>query len=357
LGDRGIPGRIEFRALDTLHLDPENPRLPLDNRGDTQSDIAIFIERQYDALNVAMSIARHGYFASEALVVVRLDGRDTVVEGNRRLVALRGLTDADLRGRFGHRRDWEQAAAQAAANGSIPGQIPVVIAPSRIAVAPLIGYRHITGILPWDPFSQARYVAQLVDEYGLDFDDVASQLGEQLTVIRSRYRNFKIVEQARGEFHLDVANAESDFGVLTRALQSQGVREFIGAPQPAGTRTDADPIPIGNGPRVAQLFTWLFGDDEGTGRVIGESRDINDLGRVLASHTGREVLEETGDLAAAVEAIGGIRDRLTSRLNTALRALLAAKLDIDAYYGDPEVQRIITDLDLALAEIKGAPGG
>jgi hypothetical protein len=357
LGPHDIGSDLEYKPLDALYLDPDNPRLPPDVRGRSQSEIAVFIERQYDALNVAQSIARHRFFPSEALVIIDEDGRDVVVEGNRRLVALKGLADPELRARFSRRHDWEQAAADAAANGSIPGGIPCVVARDRLAVAPLIGYRHITGILGWDPFSQARYVAQLVDDHDLDFNQVAAILGEHATVIRSRYRNYRVVEQARNEFHLDVAAAESDFGVLTRALQAQGIREFVGAPAPAATRPGENPVPDDRAPQVGRLFVWLFGASDGAGRVIGESRDINALGQVLASDSGREVLEDTGDLAAAVEAIGGTQNRLTSRLHTALRALRAASVDIEPYRDLPEVQAVLTEIGTALAQLRGDVDG
>lgn len=351
--DHELSRELDSRAVDRLFLDPQNPRLPPDVRGGSQAEIAVFIERQYDALNVAFSIARHGFFPSEALVIVNEEGRDIVVEGNRRLVALLGLVDAELRARFSRRRDWDLAAAEAAANAAVPDEIPVVVATSRLAVAPLIGYRHITGILPWDPFSQARYVAQLVDDHHLELDAVAALMGEDLTVIRSRYRNFQIVEQARNSFGLDVANAESDFGLLSRALQAQGIREYVGAPWPAGARPGVDPIPEDRKPQVEKLFTWLFGDAEGLGRAIGESRDVTNLGRVLASETGREVLEETGELASAVEAIGGLRDRLTSRLNSALRSIQAAGVDIGTYRNEPEIQLLLARLEEALNQLRG----
>ena len=59
----------------------------------------------YDAITIAESIARHGYFESEPLVAVPYEaaypgekrgersGEYVVVEGNRRLTALRALAD------------------------------------------------------------------------------------------------------------------------------------------------------------------------------------------------------------------------------------------------------------------------
>lgn len=347
----GRPQAPVRRPLSELHLDRANPRLPLDVRGRSEEDLEVFIERHYDALNVAQSIALHGFFESDPLVIVEEEGRDVVVEGNRRLVALRGLADEASRQRFPRPAEWERLASMARERGTLPPTIPVVVAPTRLAVAPMIGYRHITGILPWDPYSQARYVAHLVDDNQLTFEGVSELLGESLTVIRSRYRNYGLVEQAR-RAGVEVSAAESDFGVLTRALQSQGVREFIGAPEPAGTQAGVDPVPPEGMTRVERVLGWLYGDSEGVGRAISESRDIPQLARVLASPTGREVLEETGDLSGAAEAIGGSLERLKSRLASAVRALQAARGDIDSHREDDGVQSLLAQASDALADLR-----
>lgn len=53
--------RSERRAIAALHLDRLNPRLPAEEQAGDRSelDIAAYIERHYDALNVAESIAEH----------------------------------------------------------------------------------------------------------------------------------------------------------------------------------------------------------------------------------------------------------------------------------------------------------
>ena len=91
---------VTFRQLSELHPDPENPRLRHDQRGQLSDDeLLVFIEQNYEAVTVAESIARHGFFGSEPLVVHEENDRWIVLEGNRRLTALLGLARADLRRR------------------------------------------------------------------------------------------------------------------------------------------------------------------------------------------------------------------------------------------------------------------
>lgn len=74
----------------------------------------------YDAVAIAESIAWRGYFESEPLIAIpaakaypkerrssAAARRYVVVEGNRRLTALKALTDPDFRGRLKGRR-WKE---------------------------------------------------------------------------------------------------------------------------------------------------------------------------------------------------------------------------------------------------------
>lgn len=193
--------------------------------------------------------------------------------------------------------------------------MPVVIAESRAEVAPIIGYRHISGIEPWDAFAKARFIAFIVDrEEAGGFDEVADLVGDSRTEVMSAYRNYKILIQGEKEFGLRTDEAASEFGVFTRAMSSNAVRNYIGAPQPRFVVRGDSPLPDNARRELRRLLVWLFGGTRSRGKVIGESRDLSRLGRVVASDDGLRVLVETSDLETAEEAIGGPRDRLVRRL-------------------------------------------
>ena len=111
-----IADRIEYVRLEQLLLDPENPRLPSSLEDRSQDAMLQYIEKTYEPILIGRSIARHGFFVSEPLIVIpRADDKTfTVVEGNRRLVALKLLTDVQARELVGRRRrEWERLADQA----------------------------------------------------------------------------------------------------------------------------------------------------------------------------------------------------------------------------------------------------
>ena len=108
-------GEQRWVPLSDLLLDPANPRLPADMQGEDQEDLAVHLELGFDALTVAESIASHGFFGSEPLIVIADETSDkwVVVEGNRRLTALLGLVDPNIRAQFANPAPWEPLAEQA----------------------------------------------------------------------------------------------------------------------------------------------------------------------------------------------------------------------------------------------------
>jgi hypothetical protein len=187
--------QLELVDIGRLRLDQHNPRLTMKDQIASQTDLARAIAMKYEAYSIAASVVQHGYFYAEPLIAIPAPDDDVliVVEGNRRLTALLGLTDAKIRGTFENPQRWEKLAGQYSGERAFP----VLVRPDRAAVAPLLGYRHISGIMAWDAFAQARFVSSLVDDSGRTLDEAANLVGWKKTVARSAYRNYRILNQAR----------------------------------------------------------------------------------------------------------------------------------------------------------------
>lgn len=332
-----VNARLERLRLEQLGPDWENPRfLPgtAETLGD-EADVYRFIDSRYDSYTVADSIARHGFFESEPLIAIP-DGEVaefTVVEGNRRLAALKALADPDLRATFADPR-WLDIPKDV----ELPDELPVLVAEDRDQVAPILGFRHITGIAPWDPYQQARYVASLIDgEQGLSAEDVSALLGRKPGEVRAFYRNYSIVEQAEQEFEMEDYDRLIDgFGVWTRAMTSVGIRSYIGAPAPAEVVEREVPLADDAGEHLATLTTWLFGrprtEEEreqgkhaSEGRAISESRLLTRLGKAILNERGREALEAGEDLIGAERAMLDRRAVFGEAIRSAEESMEAAR--------------------------------
>jgi hypothetical protein len=347
-------GETRFVPLSALRLDPYNPRLPKSLQGQSQDDLAVHLELGFDAFTVAQSIAGHGYFSSEPLIVIpNPDGHGIwlVVEGNRRLTALLGLTDKGIRSQFADPDRWEALAVHSAVTSE--AAIPVVVAPSRESVVPIVGFRHISGILQWQPYAQAMYVASLVDE-GKTYAEVASLIGIEKKKVSDLYRDQAIVLQAQ-QLGLQTGNIERAFSLLTVAMNSPKIREHIGAPLGSRLSPGGDPIPAEKVDELRETIGWIFGDENQEPRIT-DSRQISTLGNVMAMPIGLAALRDGDTLEQAKQKVAdkGLdpRERLIKRLSTGKNALLAAADDIAEYPDDTDVVALLEEIDDALSALR-----
>src|SRR4051794_31647712 len=85
-------------SLELLRFDPENPRYTPDNDIDTRNEVDVikFFYKAADLGELVQSIASSGYIDIEPLIVLSENNTLLVLEGNRRLAALKLLSDPQL---------------------------------------------------------------------------------------------------------------------------------------------------------------------------------------------------------------------------------------------------------------------
>ena len=347
-------GRNEFVEISKLKLDPENPRLPESKKGASQLDLAITLDVGFEAFTVAELMASHGYFASEPMIVIpdTDPGYYIVVEGNRRLTAVKGLTQPEVRSEFLDPDKWNDLAAKSPLK--ITDKLPVVIATDRLSVAPVIGTRHIGGILQWKPYPQARYIADLVDKHGVKTEEVATMIGMAKNTVADLYREQAIASQAK-EMGIETGNLESAFSLLTVAMKISKIREHVGAPTGTSFKPGSKPIPNNKKEELKETLRFIFGGD-GYEPVITDSRQISSLANCIANSEGLKALREGKSLEEAKQKIVSSTmspmDRLTNRLSAGKSALTAASEDINIFSGEVHIKELITEIDDAVAALK-----
>lgn len=351
-----VGGTATRLRLSELRLDWRNPRLPLRARAEdrTQRELLLAIDKLSNPLEVAQSISRHGFFESEPLIAVRERDAYVVVEGNRRLTALKGLTDAaDHEALVQQTRGW-----QALALIDPPADLPCVVVERRDQVTPLLGFRHISGIEPWGAFAQAAYIVSLVEDDGKTLQEVSLLVGRTLTETRAMYRDHEIVRQGSDYFELDTRRVEADFGVFNAAMSVRPLRQYISAPTPANTPTEEWPLPESAKRNLSRLLMYVYGDERGRGKVIPESRALRRLGTVLGDPSGRgeRTLRETGDLDEALEAVAEPEDRYRKALRAALKALRRAASDLPQEPSEDDIA-LLRDVETALRRLQDGSSG
>lgn len=219
-----ISRELKFASIDELYLDPMNPRLGRRLTGqDVSQEEILELVRSWALEELVYSyLESGGFWTHEALLVVEeeLNGesRLIVVEGNRRLAALKYLRDAYE----GHpvSSKWEEISASAEPPAHLFDQVPYLLVDSREDVQAFLGFRHVTGIKQWDADEKAAFIAKLIDEQGLTYEQVMRKIGSKTPAVRRHYIAYRTLLQIEDSVKgFNPEWAEKRFAVLYQELR------------------------------------------------------------------------------------------------------------------------------------------
>jgi len=217
-------------AVASLHLDPKNPRLGREVLATAPREIIQYLFEHDKAMEVAESIATRGFFANEPLLAVRENGKLIVVEGNRRLAALKVLREPGLL-EGPKQRQAERFSRRIASQ--LIATVPVTIAPNRRSTDRLIAGRHIgTPVLAWEGENRASFILDKLEE-GYDNEELRDELGFSLADIQKARQTRAIADMARSlelpeEVKAKLENPRAKvFSTLARVFDSSVGREFL----------------------------------------------------------------------------------------------------------------------------------
>lgn len=217
-------------SVASLHLDAKNPRLGRETSSRAPREIIQYLFEHDKALDVAESIAARGYFPNEPLLAIEEKGRYIVVEGNRRLAALKALREPGLlEGSLG--RQAERLSRRTDLQGIT--QVPVTIAPNRRATDRQIAGRHIgTPVLAWQAENRASFILDKLAE-GYNNDELRDELGFTLADIQQARQTRAIADMARSLDLPEEVRAKLDnpraklFTTLERVFDSSVGRDYL----------------------------------------------------------------------------------------------------------------------------------
>src|SRR6185436_18856827 len=106
-------------------------------------------------------------------------------EGNRRLAALKMLSLARANENVPSR--WRDIVAEYDIPDALFKKIPYLEIDKREDVSAFLGFRHVTGIKEWRPAEKAEYIAHLIENYNMTYDDVRRKIGSKTPTVRQNY--------------------------------------------------------------------------------------------------------------------------------------------------------------------------
>jgi hypothetical protein len=147
-------------VLKDLHLDPKNVRLEVAN-AQVEADIMEDLFVNEDVLGLVEGIARVGYLTHELPIAVKRKKSFVVVEGNRRLAALKAIQNPQLVPEF---RARVAALAAEIPDRSSLSSVRVLVAPGDAEAEQLIAAIHTSNLRrPWSPARQAAFFQAQID--------------------------------------------------------------------------------------------------------------------------------------------------------------------------------------------------
>jgi Luciferase-like monooxygenase len=151
---------LELRVLTDIHLDPKNVRLDTAN-AQVEADILEDLFANEGALELVEGISTVGYLTHETPIVVKRRGNYVVVEGNRRVAALKAIQNPMIIPSFQAR---VTAYTRNIENIESLASIRVMVAPNQELANQLIAAIH-TGNLRrrWSPERQAAFFQTQID--------------------------------------------------------------------------------------------------------------------------------------------------------------------------------------------------
>ncbi len=298
--------------VDKLLLDWRNPRLAeYGVQADVgQSELLKILWQKVAIEELAMSITYNGYFIHEPLLLEDEGDNYVVIEGNRRLAAVKLLLDETLRERLRatdlppiNRERQEELAA-------LPGLVT-----TRKKVWRYLGFKHVNGPSSYSSYSKARYIAALHDDYGVSLEDIARQVGDRNSTVERMYRGLMVIDQAEraGLFdRRETSKPSFHFSYIYTALDYPGFKSFLGF-DAKGT-TEREPVPKSRLKQLGEVCAWLYGDSlrDKPSLIQSQNLDLKILDSVLMSKAGVEALREGLPLGLAKDISPG-DDKLSAR--------------------------------------------
>jgi ParB-like nuclease domain len=287
---------IEKHEIEVKQLlfDPQNPRLPL-LLGKSQKEIFRFLVDEIGVDDVLQSIAASGVIEGDPVIARQTDGRFFVVEGNRRLAALK-LLNGEKIGDGGEEPILPALSASAARTVK---KITIQTGWAEQDLETYLGYKHVTATREWPPEAKARFVISRVNgDFSVEnLTSFAKRLGTSLPTLRRWLVASLTLQQAQaaGRFDPKEAYAKRYFGTFYTLLGSEQVQKFLAL---VSDPISSSPVPADHISQLEEFIGWSIGT-KAVPPVIN-SRKQQKLNAVLSSPSALQYFRLRRDLDSAL---------------------------------------------------------
>jgi len=291
MAKKTYPYYEENIPVENLILDNENPRLPDYLYGKGEDKIIEHMLLEESTLELMQAIGEKGFFKGEQLLVV---------EGNRRLTSVKLLNDPSL---ATAQEGLVNRIHEGADKKILPIQgLPCMVFEKDEDIHDYLGYRHVTGIQPWNLKQKAKYLSYLRNKnfQKLSLDEASNELrkiiGSKKPVVKRYLVGYDIYSIIRDNAFFKIKDLKEEgfyFSYIADSLGRSSITEYL------GVDLDSDnPLEGLNLKNLKNWTEWLYEPLESTSKRIkktrlkGKSGDLNKLNSILAHDVAREYFIE-----------------------------------------------------------------
>jgi hypothetical protein len=282
-----IPHLIE-RTVSTsdLFLDPNNPRfsdlaedvrpVPPERVAETrvqENALRKILSPLYDIKQLKDSISNIGFLRVDRLVVLPLpqEGTFVVVEGNRRLAAVKSLLNEHNSGEITIEQDIRSSLES----------LPVVVLDSADggnrdhAARVLQGVRHVARVRDWGPYQQAQLIAIMIED-GKEPNEIKEVLGLSMQRLNQLRRGYNALKQMREDSDFEEYASPRLFSYFDEALKRPKVREWM--------QWNAESLCFLDEANRRKFYELITGEDQDGQRLpprLSDPKEIRDLGELM----------------------------------------------------------------------------
>lgn len=331
--------------IEDLMLDPNNPRLPNYMRGKSESDIIDHMIMQESTLELMQAIGEKGFFQGEQLLVVEKKTKFIVVEGNRRLTSVKLLNDSSI------------TTAQSTIVSKIAKDatfknirtLPCMVFEKAEDIHDYLGYRHVTGVQPWNLRQKAEYLTYLKGKNFSDLsidkasNEIRKMIGSKSDYVKRILIGQMVFQKIKDNKFFEIKNlsdgADFYFSYIADSLRQPNIVKYL------NIKMDNDnPIEELNIEHLGNWTNWLYAPIEIRGKVTtrlkGKSEDLNRLNAILGKEEAKkQFIEKDASLAEAFTYTEEFNKSFRDAIEASLQELQRAdnlKIKISNFYTSVE---------------------
>ncbi len=273
--------------IDKIQLDPQNPRIPKSLHDQDEESILKYMVDNASVIELINSIGENSFFPGEPIILIKnTDTTYKVIEGNRRVSALKLIHDLELSKKLS--RKIYEAAKQVEHK---PIEIPSLISENEKDIHKFLGFRHITGIKNWNALEKARYLYHLKEDLQTEkpelsnknlYYELAKSIGSRSDYVRRILYAYELYLVIEGENFYNISGLNDTtlhFVNISDALNRKNIVDFLNI-----DFNQEDPIQELNKGHLKELIFWLYEkNDQLQTRIKGTSTHLSKLSEVVVN--------------------------------------------------------------------------